>query len=209
MVDGKKPLPSVEAILQKRAAGEKLTRAEAGKIGGAFRGGRKISEPAVPREAPRRLAVADGVEAPRPALLPPPPPVDADLCKSTAGEILDTLNEAGQSSIAAKAKKIEASAADVQAFLQLAALKPGERTTMVNTAPSWLPKLLRTVGLDAANAPEAMAGMAALLWGLGFFRASRSLDNLAAEKIRRDEAEEQAARVQRLKEREQREAAKP
>lgn len=114
--------------------------------------------------------------------MPPAPPVDPDLCRQTAGEILDTLNEAGQSSLKAKTAQIGAGAEDAKRFLEMGALKPGTRSTMVNTAPSWLPKLLRVAGLDPQNAPEAMAGVAALMWGVGYFRAAGALDKLAKER---------------------------
>ncbi len=181
MALGKQPLPSIEELLRKRAAGDKLTRAEAGKLGGAFRGNRKPPEPARPEAAPRRLAVADGMAEAGPVPVLVTPAVDPDLCRQTAGEILDTLNEAGLSTITAKAEAIKAAPGDVKKFRDMAALKPGARLTMVNTAPSWLPKLLRVAGLDPQNAPEAMAGLAGVLWGVGFFRASNALDGLAKE----------------------------
>lgn len=198
MAPGPSPLPSIEELLRRRAAGEKLTRAEAGKLGGSFRGGRK---PVKPDDAPpptRRIPVASGVETEGPAPVPLPPPVDPDLCRQTASEILDTLNEAGLNSITAKAVAIEAAPADVARFKNLAGLKPGAKTTMVNTSPSWLPKLLRVAGLDPQNAPEAMAGLAAVLWGVGYVRASSSLDRLGKEREaqrERDAARAEAARA--------------
>lgn len=126
--------------------------------------------------------MAEGVDDAGPALQPPAPPVDVDLCKSTAGEMLDTLNEAGLSSITAKAKAIDAAPLDVERFRTMAALKPAGRSAIVNTSPSWLPKLLRIAGLDPNNAPDAMAGVAALLWGVGYMRASNALVKLAKEK---------------------------
>lgn len=126
--------------------------------------------------------MADGVEDAGPAALPVAPAVDPDLCKSVAGEILDTLNESGQSTLRDKCALIEAPSTEAERFCALGRLKPGAKTTMVNTAPSWLPKILRVVGLNPENAPEAMAGIAGLMWGLGFLRASWALDKLAKEK---------------------------
>ena len=181
---GSRVLPSVEEILSKRAAGIKLTKAEAGRLAHVNRASRPSAQQNPTAPTARGQAVAMGVEGAGPGALPVPAPVDADLCKSTAGEILDTLNEAGLSSIEAKARSVDASPDDVDRFKQIASLKPGARTTMVNTAPSWLPKLLRVAGLNPENAPEAMAGVAAIMWGVGFTRASGALTKLQEQRER-------------------------
>lgn len=175
-------LPSVEEILQKRAGGIKLTKAEAARLSWVGRQRKPAAAPLAPRPSPGSPALGHGLADGGSEASPLPPPVDEGLCRDTAAEILETLNAAGQDSIAAKAKLAGASEETTKPFLERAALKPGQKTTLVNTAPRWLPKLVRIAGLDPENAPEAMAGIAAALWAVGFVSVSASLERMAKER---------------------------
>ncbi len=175
-------LPTVEKILAKRAAGEKLSKAEAGRLSWLNRKALRPTSQA--RACPPRGPTALGVdmEAAGQAELPPAPPVDEALCRDSAVELLDTLNQAGHDSLANLAKAAGATDGTAKEFLERGALKPGAKTALVTTAPRWLPKLVRVAGLNPENAPEALAGLTAALWGVGNLSAAASLKRLAKER---------------------------
>jgi hypothetical protein len=89
--------------------------------------------------------------------------------------VLDALNEAAKSSLTARALVAKCGDQALKDYVATGSLKPGQRAVMVNTSPRWLPKLLRMLGLDPDNAPEALAGLMGLLWAAGYLRASAAL----------------------------------
>jgi hypothetical protein len=99
-----------------------------------------------------------------------------------AGDLLDALNEGGKASLTAKALAARCGDEALADFLRTGTLTPAGRAVLVNTSPQWLPKLLRTVGLNPTNAPELLAGVTALLWGVGYYRAANALGKLAKQR---------------------------
>ena len=192
---GNGPLPSVQEILDKRAAGLRLSHGEAGRLGAWVRGNRKAPGPA-PRNAPRGTRSADLGAAPLGGGLGDagsdadlvPPPVDPDLCKNAARQLLETADDATLAWLESLAVKAGADGETWQQFRARAELKPAAKTTLIDTSPHWLPALLRKFGFDVENAPSFLAAIALLSWGFGVGSVAASLKKKAQQRGQRPPA---------------------
>lgn len=111
-----------------------------------------------------------------------PPPVDPELCKATAAQLLNTADDATLAWLESLATRAGADATTWRAFRERAELKPGAKLVLVDTSPHWLPKLLRTFGFEVGSAPSFLAGIALLNWGFGVVSVSAVLKKKAKER---------------------------
>lgn len=161
---GAAPLPSLQAILDKRARGEPLTNREKGRLSWFNRQGVPPTQPAgpaAPAGGPPVAGVAPG-QAEGDGL--PVPPADASLVRGTVESVLGALDGIRRGLVSQSMARLGADPATVEKFAARAGVQPAAKAVMVETSPA----VASSLGVNANNVPVA-AFLSALAADLGGF----------------------------------------
>lgn len=174
------PNPELADLIRRKAAGEKLSSQEYGKLGGYYRR-RAPSAAPPPTAGPSRVELlraagaVDPIQAP--VDLQSPPPVDPELVRRTTDAILKAIDGVCCRWIESEARKAGADQSSVALIVDQAKLQDSQKSVMVETSPI----ILESLGVDSSNYPIAafLAGLGT--WALGLFGAVSGLRRIQQE----------------------------
>lgn len=187
------PDPESAKLLERHAAGEKLTSQEYGRVGWirsrlrGFLSGKSNSngEPAKPGAQPGNAsAVATVAPAAPPDSSGMPVQPDADLVKRTTGTILTLSDSIARRYVARVARKAFANQKQIDRLDRAAALPSDAKTLMVEVSPD----ALASIGLDPRRYPLTVFLGALGMWGGTVL--------LAVEELKEEIAKERASQLQ-------------
>ncbi len=163
----------LDAIRAKKAAGQPLTRAEAGFLGGMSRksagklpplasapGGATLDVPAPARSDNPLFSMEGPAGAPSPALAPPA--ADTALIRATADALLSSVDTVTKLYVGYEAKQAGDDDKTIDDFKAAVALQPGNRALMVDNSEPVILKLCEVFKCS----PEKLKST---LQGSGFF----------------------------------------
>lgn len=177
--------PAIAELLRRKAAGEKLTASEHGRIGNwkqrqrlnTLTGGMPLAAPAAAPVAPAAPGAPVGL-APVADAAAPLSDRDAALVRGTVAAVLAKLNAVGQRHLLAAAKAAGADAATLDRFSRAEVVGDEDRKVLSETAPL----VAEGAGLDPRKVPVYAFFGTLTACGLNFYQAIAELKELQAQK---------------------------
>ncbi len=191
------PDPEIAELLKRKAAGEKLTQQQYGRLGwwqskagkvAAFLtgransdGGQAQSRPVPGNAAP--LGPVASAQASANGVAPVQP--DADMVKRVTAAVLTQADRIGRRYVSREARKTSASEKQISRLDSAAALPRDAQELMVEISPD----ALASLGLDARKYPLTVMGGIFGMWATNIW--------LALDEFRAEQAKERADRLQK------------
>jgi hypothetical protein len=123
----------------------------------------------------RAVAAADAPSAP--LVAEPPPPLDPAFVKQSAGALVDGYSDARRDWVASALSSMGLPKETADKVLAMAAIKPGNRNTVVECSPA----VLESLGVDSRKFPLAVVVIASLFDSLQFMSCLAMLKRLRSE----------------------------